>query len=80
MEEKDKRIDDKRRENYQKSLENIYPSHYLFPNCDQPEIIEMINNKYGEPQKSVPKEKVRQMGSTFGTTLANNSALPVGGQ
>lgn len=73
VEQKDKFIDERRKENYQKSLENIYPSHYLMPNCDQPEILSMIKNKYGpSEQAEVPAKK--QMGSTFATT-ANKSSL-----
>ena len=74
VEQKDKFIDERRRANYEKSLENIYPSHYLLPNCDQPEIIKMISNKYGEPEQ-VQEERKKPMGSTFDTTAANNSAL-----
>lgn len=52
VEKKDKHIDDRRRVNYQESLESIYPSHYLMPNCDQPEIISMISQKCG--RQTVP--------------------------
>ena len=76
VEDKDKFIDDQRRNNYQKSLENIYPSHYLVPNCDQPEVIKMVNNKYGDIQHQQQKggEK-KNLASTFGTTRVGNSSL-----
>ena len=74
VEDKDKFIDEQKRANYQKSLENIYPSHYLLPNCDQPEVIKMINNKYGEIQQQKTVE-TKHMGSTFGTTRMGNSSL-----
>ena len=74
VEQKDKFIDNRRRANYEKSLENIYPSHYLMPNCDQPEVIKMINSKYGEIENR-QEERRKPMGSTFATTAANNSAV-----
>ena len=70
----DKHIDNQRRANYEKSLENIYPSHYLLPNCDQPEIITMINNKYGGAE-SQQAERRKPMGSTFATTAIDKSSL-----
>lgn len=76
VEDKDKFIDDQRRSNYQKSLENIYPSHYLVPNCDQPEVIKMINSKYGEIQQQQQKAgETKHLASTFGTTRVGNSSL-----
>jgi hypothetical protein len=74
VEQKDKHIDSQRRANYEKSLDNIYPSHYLLPNCDQPEIITMINNKYKTTEKEHRSERQKPMGSTFATT-ANKSSL-----
>lgn len=74
VEAKDKHIDNQRRANYEQSLDNIYPSHYLLPNCDQPEILKMINNKYGsaEPEQ---EERRKGMGSTFATTAIDKSSL-----
>ena len=74
VEDKDKHIDDQRRANYQKSLENIYPSHYMLPNCDQPEILKMINEKYGDSQGQAVSRK-KGLGSTMGTTIGQAQEL-----
>ena len=72
VEAKDKQIDNQRRANYEKSLENIYPSHYLLPNCDQPEILKMINSKFGDAEAQAER---KPMGSTFATTAIDKSSL-----
>ena len=47
VKDKDKNIDDIRRGNYQKSKEEIYPSHYLLRNCEEPEVLKMLSEKAG---------------------------------
>ena len=69
VEDKDKYIDEQRRENYQKSLESIYPSHYLLPNCDQPELIKMYNEQAG------PREEGQGKAESLAATRANDSSL-----
>lgn len=73
VEAKDKHIDNQRRANYEKSQDNIYPSHYLLPNSDQPEIIKMINGKYGQAESQQDRRKA--MGSTFATTAIDRSPI-----
>ena len=47
VKDKDKNIDEIRRGNYQKSKEEVYPSHYLLRNCEEPEVLKMISEKAG---------------------------------
>ena len=44
---KDKNIDEIRRGNYVKSKEEVYPSHYLVRNCEEPEVLKMLSEKTG---------------------------------
>ena len=44
----DRNLDGIRRDNYEKSKDNIYPSHYLLPNCEQPEILKMFKERTGK--------------------------------
>ncbi len=41
----DRNIDPIRRDNYVKSLDNVYPSHYLLPCNEQPEVLKMLQKK-----------------------------------
>ena len=43
----DRNLDQIRRENYFKSKEEPYPSHYLLRNCEEPEVLKMLSQKAG---------------------------------
>jgi hypothetical protein len=51
---------------------NIYPSHYLIPNCDQPEIVKMLQEKYPVDNKLQKSGNfTKDLASTYGTTIQN---------
>jgi hypothetical protein len=65
----DRNIDPIRRENYKKSLDNVYPSHYLLPNCEQPEILKMLNEKAGRAVQN--RNSPEKRGSSQGKPINN---------
>ncbi len=47
VEGEDKNLDAIRKQNCKKGHEEIYPSHYLLRNCEEPEVLKMLSNKTG---------------------------------
>jgi hypothetical protein len=55
VEDRHKNLAAKREENYQTSQSNVYPSHYLLPCSEQPEIQKMLVEKSRQTQLKTKK-------------------------
>ena len=66
VENKHKNLDEKRRNNYHKSKNNVYPPHYLLPCNEQPEIQKMLLAKGGS---AVNKKEELQGGMQRGRKI-----------